>query len=61
MAPQAPCKTPSPAALNPDSLNRILYADLKTSLPDDLLAMTDRMSMAASIECRATTSGLRTR
>jgi asparagine synthase (glutamine-hydrolysing) len=36
-----------------DSLNRILYADLKTSLPDDLLAMTDRMSMAASIECRA--------
>ena len=38
---------------DPDSLNRILYADLKTSLPDDLLAMTDRMSMAASIECRA--------
>src|SRR5712692_2481175 len=38
---------------DPDDLNRILYADLKTSLPDDLLAMTDRMSMAASIECRA--------
>src|SRR6267142_2848288 len=38
---------------DPDSLNCILYADLKTSLPDDLLAMTDRMSMAASIECRA--------
>ncbi len=38
---------------DPDSMNRILYADLKTSLPDDLLAMTDRMSMAASIECRA--------
>jgi asparagine synthase (glutamine-hydrolysing) len=36
-----------------DNLNRILYTDLKTSLPDDLLAMTDRMSMAASIECRA--------
>jgi asparagine synthase (glutamine-hydrolysing) len=36
-----------------DGLNRILYADLKTSLPDDLLAMTDRMSMAASLECRA--------
>jgi asparagine synthase (glutamine-hydrolysing) len=34
-------------------LNCILYADLKTSLPDDLLALTDRMSMAASIECRA--------
>lgn len=36
-----------------DTLNRIIYADLKTSLPDDLLALTDRMSMAASIECRA--------
>jgi asparagine synthase (glutamine-hydrolysing) len=38
---------------DPDELNRILYVDLKTSLPDDLLAMTDRMTMAASIECRA--------
>ena len=38
---------------NPDTLNQIMYADLKTSLPDDLLALTDRMSMAASIECRA--------
>jgi asparagine synthase (glutamine-hydrolysing) len=36
-----------------DSLNSILYADAKTSLPDDLLALTDRMSMAASVECRA--------
>jgi asparagine synthase (glutamine-hydrolysing) len=36
-----------------DTLRRIIYADLKTSLPDDLLALTDRMSMAASIECRA--------
>lgn len=36
-----------------DNLSRIIYADLKTSLPDDLLALTDRMSMAASIECRA--------
>ena len=36
-----------------DELQRIIYADLKTSLPDDLLALTDRMSMAASIECRA--------
>src|SRR6266850_1552077 len=36
-----------------DSLNRTLYVDLKTSLPDDLLALTDRMSMAASVECRA--------
>ena len=36
-----------------DSLNQIIYVDLKTSLPDDLLALTDRMSMAASLECRA--------
>jgi asparagine synthase (glutamine-hydrolysing) len=38
---------------NADDLARIIYVDLKTSLPDDLLALTDRMSMAASIECRA--------
>jgi len=36
-----------------DNLNSIMYTDLKTSLPDDLLALTDRMSMAASVECRA--------
>jgi asparagine synthase (glutamine-hydrolysing) len=36
-----------------DSLNRIIYVDLKTSLVDDLLLLTDKMSMAASIECRA--------
>lgn len=36
-----------------DNLNRIIYADLKTSLADDLLALTDRMSMAASLECRS--------
>jgi asparagine synthase (glutamine-hydrolysing) len=36
-----------------DSLNRIMYADIKTSLTDDLLALTDKTSMAASIECRA--------
>jgi asparagine synthase (glutamine-hydrolysing) len=34
-------------------LNQLIYADLKTSLPDDLLALTDKMTMAASIECRA--------
>lgn len=36
-----------------DLLNHTIYVDLKTSLPDDLLALTDRMSMAASVECRA--------
>ena len=34
-------------------LNRLIYVDLKTSLPDDLLVLTDKMTMAASIECRA--------
>jgi asparagine synthase (glutamine-hydrolysing) len=38
---------------DPDTLNRIMYVDMKTSLPDDLLALTDRMTMAASVECRA--------
>lgn len=36
-----------------DDLNQLIYVDLKTSLPDDLLALTDKMTMAASIECRA--------
>ena len=36
-----------------DGLHQIIYADIKTSLADDLLALTDKMSMAASIECRA--------
>lgn len=36
-----------------DSLNRSMYVDMRTSLPDDLLALTDKMTMAASIECRA--------
>ena len=36
-----------------DSLSRIVYVDLKTSLADDLLLLTDKMTMAASIECRA--------
>jgi asparagine synthase (glutamine-hydrolysing) len=35
------------------TLDRIFYVDLKTSLPDDLLLLTDKASMAASIECRA--------
>jgi asparagine synthase (glutamine-hydrolysing) len=36
-----------------DLLHQNIYVDLKTSLPDDLLLLTDKMSMAASIECRA--------
>lgn len=33
-------------------LNRMLYADLKTSLVDSLLAFTDKMTMAVSLEAR---------
>jgi len=36
----------------PDSLNRALYCDLKTYLPEDILAATDRMSMQHSLEVR---------
>jgi asparagine synthase (glutamine-hydrolysing) len=40
-------------AAGAESLNQIIYVDLKTSLADDLLLLTDKMTMAASIECRA--------
>ena len=36
-----------------ENLNRFIYVDLKTSLADDLLALTDKMTMAMSLECRA--------
>jgi asparagine synthase (glutamine-hydrolysing) len=35
-----------------DGLNRMLNVDAQTQLPDDLLLLTDKMSMAASLECR---------
>jgi asparagine synthase (glutamine-hydrolysing) len=35
-----------------DSLNRMLTVDGETQLPDDLLLLTDKMSMAVSLECR---------
>jgi asparagine synthase (glutamine-hydrolysing) len=35
-----------------DSLSRALYCDIKTYLPDDILAVTDRMSMHHSLEVR---------
>lgn len=37
---------------NADSLNRPLYSDIKTYLPEDILAVTDRMSMQHSLEVR---------
>src|SRR5262249_346686 len=35
-----------------DSLNRLLRVDAETMLPDDLRLLTDKMSMATSLECR---------
>ena len=35
-----------------DRLQRLLSVDLKTQLPDDLLLLTDKMTMATSLECR---------
>jgi asparagine synthase (glutamine-hydrolysing) len=34
------------------SLNRVFYQDVHTYLPDDILALTDRISMAHSLEVR---------
>ena len=35
-----------------DELNRLFAVDVETQLPDDLLLLTDKMSMAVSLECR---------
>ncbi len=35
-----------------DSLNRLLYVDAKTALPESLLLLTDKMGMATSLEVR---------
>ena len=39
-------------AAGEDALNRMLAVDAETQLPDDLLLLTDKMSMATSLECR---------
>jgi asparagine synthase (glutamine-hydrolysing) len=40
------------AAGDRDEMNRMLAVDAETQLPDDLLLLTDKMSMAVSLECR---------
>ena len=40
------------ATAGEDGLNRMLAVDAQTQLPDDLLLLTDKMSMATSLECR---------
>lgn len=35
-----------------DPLGRLISVDMATQLPDDLLMLTDKMSMACSLECR---------
>jgi asparagine synthase (glutamine-hydrolysing) len=44
--------TSSVNGINGDRVNRMLYVDTKTWLPDDLLLKADKMTMANSIELR---------
>ena len=39
-------------ATSGDPLNRLMRVDLMTQMPNDLLMLTDKMTMAASLECR---------
>ena len=43
---------PFRSAQTNDAVERAMYADVKTYLPEDVLALTDRLSMAHSLEVR---------
>lgn len=40
------------AAIGGDNLNRLMRVDLLSQMPNDLLMLTDKMTMASSLECR---------
>ena len=40
------------AAAGGDNLNRLMRVDLQSQMPNDLLMLTDKMTMASSLECR---------
>ena len=52
VAPVDPIHAAFAHASGDDGLNRMLGVDGATQLPDDLLLLTDKMSMAVSLECR---------
>lgn len=50
--PEDPLLVAFAKAHSEDALNRMVAVDWQTQLPDDLLLLTDKMSMAVSLECR---------